>query len=72
MTVESTISKLGGKSFTFLGFPISWFEKCENYLIADGVVNQDGSLGFPDHSGYCICFRMSYRFRIKAGWHNLT
>lgn len=53
---------------TFMGYPISWFELCDSYLEADGVVNRDGTLGLPDHGGFALCFRMRDEKRSVAGW----
>lgn len=59
--------RYGVTSTTFMWWPITWFEEC-SYLIAEGVVNRDGSLGLADHGGFAMAFRMSDRFRHRAKW----
>jgi hypothetical protein len=66
--LKRLVMQLGGNETSFYGWPLSWFEPCEYYSDADGVVNQDGSLGNPDHSGYYATFRMRDEKRKKAGW----
>ena len=53
---------------TFFGYPISWFDECDSYLNADGVVNKDGTLGLPDHGGFILCFRMKEEKRELEKW----
>lgn len=62
------VSRLGNKKTTYMGWSLAWFELCE-YYDADGVLDMDGRLALPDHSGYLVAFRMRDEHREKAGWN---